>query len=115
MCGITAIVGLSRDKVTHATNGTNGINGTKGFNGINGFNGADGNVNLNGEVTCGPCLHHELRSQLDQSLETIAHRGPDASGAWIRRDGAIGQSHTRAPTKAAASPSIEWPKYRMVP
>ncbi|TLS21787.1 uncharacterized protein PpBr36_09582 [Pyricularia pennisetigena] len=65
MCGITATVTLGRDGVAHATNGINGANGA---------------ASLNGHVQVGPGKHGQLRSQLEQSLETIAHRGPDASG-----------------------------------
>ncbi|KAI8190030.1 Amidase chyE [Colletotrichum sp. SAR 10_65] len=40
-------------------------------------------------------LDSDKMSQLEKSLETIAHRGPDASGIWISEDGAIGLGHRR--------------------
>lgn len=63
MCGITATITLRRGKP-----------------------GSD----ANGYITNGHGDHSTLHKQLNESLETIAHRGPDASGIWISEDGTIG-------------------------
>ncbi|KAI8243623.1 Asparagine synthase [Colletotrichum sp. SAR 10_99] len=80
MCGITAAITLRRGA------SSNGVNGTNGTNGTNGKAEHAHSERSNAET---------LRSQLEKSLETIAHRGPDASGIWISEDGAIGLGHRR--------------------
>ncbi|KAF4868374.1 Amidase chyE [Colletotrichum siamense] len=80
MCGITAAITLRRGA------SDNGVNGTNGTNGTNGKAEHAHSERSNAET---------LRSQLEKSLETIAHRGPDASGIWISEDGAIGLGHRR--------------------
>ncbi|GKT50002.1 amidase chyE [Colletotrichum spaethianum] len=66
MCGITAAITLQRSGSA---------------------NGASGNSDLKGRKT--------LHQQLQKSLESIAHRGPDASGVWVSDDGTIGLGHAR--------------------
>ncbi|KAJ0278743.1 hypothetical protein CBS470a_009622 [Colletotrichum nupharicola] len=80
MCGITAAITLRRRA------SSNGVNGTNCTNGTNGKAEHAHSERSNAET---------LRSQLEKSLETIAHRGPDASGIWISEDGAIGLGHRR--------------------
>lgn len=75
MCGITAAITLRRGA------SSNGVNGTNGTNDTNGKAEHAHSDRSNAEA---------IRSQLEKSLETIAHRGPDASGIWISQDGAIG-------------------------
>lgn len=62
MCGITAAITLQRS---------------------GSFNGSNDGTDSSGE-------HAALRQQLQKSLESIAHRGPDASGVWVSDDGTIG-------------------------
>ncbi|KAK2058796.1 asparagine synthase [Colletotrichum caudatum] len=66
MCGITASITLQRS---------------------GSLNGANGSADVEGCET--------LRQELQQSLKSIAHRGPDASGVWISDDGTIGLAHAR--------------------
>ncbi|TLD11703.1 hypothetical protein PspLS_11784 [Pyricularia sp. CBS 133598] len=87
MCGISAAVTFARDSAAYATAyATNGVTGVIHVN---------GNASPNEQAKGGPLKHHELRSQLEESLDTIAHRGPDASGVWISGDGAIALGHRR--------------------
>ncbi|KAL0935908.1 asparagine synthase [Colletotrichum truncatum] len=80
MCGITATIKLRRS-----------VPGTE----VNGTNGANHGIGLNGEALNGQRQDTGLRDQLEESLQTIAHRGPDASGVWISKDGCIGLGHRR--------------------
>lgn len=91
MCGITASIALPRRKVDEQTIAhTNGINGANGINGINGTNGTNGiNGHADGHTT------ETLTTQLQASIDTINHRGPDGSGIWISPDASIGLGHCR--------------------
>ena len=37
-------------------------------------------------------LRSKISKQLDESLDTIAHRGPDSRGKWISEDNRVGKS-----------------------
>lgn len=60
MCGISVVVALE---------------GHSRDNGVNG---------VNGEV------RSKISRELDESLEMIAHRGPDSRGKWISDDNRVG-------------------------
>ncbi|KAF9873700.1 asparagine synthase [Colletotrichum karsti] len=79
MCGITAAIKLRR------SGSVNGINGVK----------SNGSSDLNGHEQNERTKHGALYHQLEESLQKIAHRGPDASGIWVSEDGTIGLGHRR--------------------
>ncbi|KAL3446070.1 nucleophile aminohydrolase [Aspergillus insuetus] len=47
-----------------------------------------------GQSAC-PYDGEELVKEIDESLEIIRHRGPDASGKWISHDNRVGLGHVR--------------------
>ncbi|KAF9881351.1 asparagine synthase [Colletotrichum karsti] len=106
MCGISAAIKLQRSGSAD-TNGTNGVDGHQKTNGHNGNIGSDssldieikvnGNEKIGAHGTNGDVgeKHGLLRQQLQESLKTIAHRGPDASGIWINDDGSVAFGHCR--------------------
>ncbi|KAF6811404.1 asparagine synthase [Colletotrichum musicola] len=73
MCGITATITLRRGMPLKGPDGTPVPNGYT----------AKRSDNL------------ALHGQLYESLQTIAHRGPDSSGIWMTNDGTIGLGHCR--------------------
>jgi asparagine synthase (glutamine-hydrolysing) len=44
-----------------------------------------------------------LSKTLDNSLETIKHRGPDANGQWISKNGRIGMLQHSSPMRSAST------------
>ncbi|EAQ89391.1 hypothetical protein CHGG_06010 [Chaetomium globosum CBS 148.51] len=44
---------------------------------------------------CTPETRAELETKLSDSLDLIAHRGPDAKGIWINEDASVGLGHNR--------------------
>lgn len=78
MCGISVIVALQghhhhHDQHIASDTVTNGINGVH----TNGNGPEDG-------------ARAKIAKELDQSLDQIAHRGPDSRGQWISEDKRIG-------------------------
>ncbi|KAI3555923.1 asparagine synthase [Colletotrichum abscissum] len=76
MCGITAAITLQRSDSASRDRDSIGTNGTK-------------------SKAKKISEHGTLRQQFQQSLEAIAHRGPDASGVWISDDATVGLGHCR--------------------
>jgi asparagine synthetase B (glutamine-hydrolysing) len=68
MCGISAVVSLSPRPLDAGVAGGAPKSYTNGSNGSNG----------------------STTSKLEQSLETIKHRGPDARSTWTSSDGRVG-------------------------
>jgi asparagine synthase (glutamine-hydrolysing) len=53
-------------------------------------------VTLRGhKPACGD--HESLSKAVDESLDTIKHRGPDSKGQWISEDGRVGMSDSYRP------------------
>lgn len=71
MCGITAAITLQRSDSANRNRDSNETNGAK-------------------SKAKKISEHGTLRQQFQQSLEAIAHRGPDASGVWISDDATVG-------------------------
>ena len=71
MCGISCILSLqnSHHKIPDPGRLPNGVEG----------------VELNGDVE-----YNGLAKEMDESLDTIKHRGPDARGQWISPDKRVG-------------------------
>ncbi|KAF7629463.1 asparagine synthetase [Aspergillus flavus] len=42
-----------------------------------------------------PVSHQQLESEIDNGLDFIKHRGPDARGKWVNADGRVGLGHIR--------------------
>lgn len=46
--------------------------------------------NVRAGVTNGVKKHSNLEAEIDESLEIVKHRGPDARGQWISSDSCVG-------------------------
>jgi len=76
MCGISCI--LSLQNCTHNLGQTNGAtNGSRGHP-------------VNGDTS-----HDMLAKEMENSLDMIQHRGPDARGQWISEDKRVGPLNTQ--------------------
>ena len=78
MCGITASLTLQQPAVANGD-----VNEY-----VNGH--ADGHTNghINGHIKP---RHETLTKEIEESLEIVKHRGPDARGKWISSDGRVGK------------------------
>lgn len=99
MCGLTACLVLQQQLHGSLPTGThtNGYAGPNGNVHVNGFkNGEtihgkqDARVNGNGNCYVGT-PEKSLETEMDESLEIIKHRGPDARGVWISPNGRVGK------------------------
>ncbi|KAE8146749.1 hypothetical protein BDV25DRAFT_161879 [Aspergillus avenaceus] len=54
-------------------------------------------INIDGNTTCDNCVNNEptLEKQLEESLDLVNHRGPDARGRWFSPDHRVGLGHVR--------------------
>jgi asparagine synthase (glutamine-hydrolysing) len=98
MCGITVCIALNR-QCSHP--GAGKVNGDLDTNANRAH--TDGHTNshtnrayTNGQPKPDPNLHQKLHNSLDK----IAHRGPDARGVWISDDGLVGLSTPHLPLAA---------------
>ena len=107
MCGITAsvkLVGQTKNAQTKSqlvdlgSGGANGVNGSKKQK-VNG-----------GDTRSREDWTGDLKGQLDKSLESIYHRGPDSNGTWISPDGLVGSSSLdwSASTDVDVSNTLSW-------
>jgi asparagine synthase (glutamine-hydrolysing) len=77
MCGLTACVVLQQQLHGNLTDG----------NPTNGYSKVNGNVEVNGHTKN---KASSLETEINDSLEIIKHRGPDARGVWISPDRRVG-------------------------
>lgn len=75
MCGISAVVTLDKRSQNTAT----GLN--------------QGGKNANGDTGTHSPYKAAIESELNESLDRITHRGPDARGIWIGRQGKVGKKN----------------------
>ncbi|KAH8886027.1 asparagine synthase [Thozetella sp. PMI_491] len=87
MCGITVSIAIGKRNSSTRVNGS--ANGAaKGV-----VNGAVHEQTKNGIKAS--FVSQELEENLNKSLDLLAHRGPDARGIWINKDGTVGLAHNR--------------------
>ncbi len=90
MCGITASIALPGGKLNPRNHRqTNGLSNGHSNGHTNGY--TNGKVDDHSTAS----TTKTLTTQLQASLRTLDHRGPDESGIWISADASIGLGHCR--------------------
>lgn len=85
MCGISTIVVLRRPEAEQNGNLSNGIHHDQL------------------EPTPVPAKQL-LHDEMQESLDIIKHRGPDASGVWVSDDERIGKMQVQHPSQSSTRP-----------
>ncbi|KAK3298785.1 uncharacterized protein B0H64DRAFT_415344 [Chaetomium fimeti] len=62
---------------------------------------------------CTPETRADLETKLSNSLDLIAHRGPDAKGIWINEDASIGLGHNRLSINDLSPSANQPPLYQV--